>query len=429
MIRMEPNVILKYFEALDAFIKLRVFSDTETSKIIPLESISNRRSYVDLILNLCVVDYHSQILPRLERESTEALYELCIDVNRHLDIRYVALPVEDESTQDTIHLIEQKTRTGWEQDLSMLRSLEDRLQTRVIGQDHAVKTVATAVKRAMTGIRNPERPIGSFFFVGQTGVGKTELAKALNHELFHDRSRMVRVDCSEFSQPHEYAKLIGAPPGYIGHQDGGVLSGALAHGKDLVVLFDEIEKADSKVHDLLLQVLDEGFVTDAKGTRLGFQRAIIILTSNLGVAESKNLQNRPGFDVAGRRDPSAEQLEAETVEAVERNFRPEFVNRIDQVVMFNALGLEACRDIASIVLDEVVRHAENAELRLRYTDDVPAWIAEKGYRPEFGARELRRTVEYEVEVPLSEKLIEGSISRGDRVRIGVKKGTLSFSRN
>jgi ATP-dependent Clp protease ATP-binding subunit ClpC len=304
--------------------------------------------------------------------------------------------------------------------------METQLRRHVVGQETAITSVSRAVKKAMTGLRDPARPIATFFFVGQTGVGKTELAKAITQYLFQDPARMLRVDGSEYALPHEYAKLIGAPPGYIGHSEGGYLTEEMKKKGRAVVLFDEIEKADPKVHNLLLQVLDEGMITDSHGAKISFADAIVILTSNVGVEEVREARDRIGFDRAKRAALDREALYGCTVDALKREFRPEFLNRIDEVVLFNALKLEDCVRIVERFLGDVVHHATQAALRLTWTANVPKFLAEAGFSPEYGARELRRTVQDLVENPLADRILDGEFKRGDEVQVVVKRGAIAF---
>jgi ATP-dependent Clp protease ATP-binding subunit ClpC len=268
--------------------------------------------------------------------------------------------------------------------------------------------------------------VAAFFFVGQTGVGKTELAKALTVYLFRDPARLVRVDCSEYALPHEVAKLTGAPPGYIGHDRPGLLAQVAAAGGPTVVLLDEIEKSDGKVRDLMLQAMDEGFVTDNHGARISFSDAILIFTSNVGSEEAEALRHRIGF---GPGQPGRGELAAEFERAFKAGFRPEFVNRLTETVFFNPIGLGECEKIARLFLEEVREHAARVPLTLRFEEPVPRFLAEKSFKPEYGARELRRTVERDVEGALSDLLVEGRLAEGDAVTVKVSRDRLRFSRN
>jgi ATP-dependent Clp protease ATP-binding subunit ClpC len=417
MIRMEPNVVLKYFDPVDAFVKIRHFTADETTQLLRTARITDRRSYVGLVVNACVLGLTERHL-----EHIEDLYQLCVEVNPPLEIHRVTIEATEPASE--IHLLDQAPAP---RDFQQLHDMESALRRLVVGQETAIASVSRAVKKAMTGLRDPARPIATFFFVGQTGVGKTELAKALTCYLFQDPARMLRVDGSEYALPHEYAKLIGAPPGYIGHDQRGVLSEAARTEGPITVLFDEIEKSDPKVHNLLLQVMDEGFVTDNKGARLSFGNAILIFTSNVGTEEAEALRHRIGF--GDHTSPDRKELIEEFSRALKANFRPEFVNRLTDVVFFNPIGLKECERIAELFLERVREHAAGVPLRLQIDRFVPRWLAEKSFRPEYGARELRRTVEREVEGALSDLLIEGRLSRGDTVTVKVSRDRLHFQRN
>lgn len=434
MFRMESSVVRKYFEPIDSFVKIRIFTPEESTRLLATTRIEDKRGYVGLILSACVVHYHDQVLPRFgsilaDRATLEhALYELCIQANPQLDIRNVTIPDTEEEAGE-IHLLDQPRLLGPRVALEDLRGIEEELARRIVGQEDAISSVSRAVKKSMTGLRDPSRPVATFLFVGRTGVGKTELAKALTEFLFGDPARMLRVDCSEYALPHEYAKLIGAPPGYVGHDQPGVLAEAARHNGEAVVLFDEIEKSDSKVHDLLLQVMDEGHVTDSKGRRIRFDNAVVILTSNAGAREVEDLRNRMGFDARRRQEIDRRSIFEETLQALKDHFRPEFLNRVSEVVLFNSIGLPECELIVRRLLDEVKRHAAHVPLTLHFTNPVPRFLAERGYKPEYGARELKRTVEREVEGPLSDLLIDGHLHQGDSVAIRVQNDRLSFQRN
>jgi ATP-dependent Clp protease ATP-binding subunit ClpC len=427
MNRMEPNAVRKYFEPLDVFVTIRIFTASEAARLFENARLPNRRAFVDLIVNACVAGASLEVLAKLDPASgaAEKLYALCIEANPTLDIRKISIPVS-EGPAPEIHLLSHKASAP-RRNLDALRTLEHDLGNCVVGQPHAVTVVARALRKSLAGLRDPERPIAAFFFVGQTGVGKTELAKAITRSMTGDASGMVRVDCSEYALPHEYAKLIGAPPGYIGHDQGGFLAELGSRGQT-VVLFDEVEKSDSKVHDLLLQAMDEGFMTDSKGRRIPFGQTVMVFTSNVGAAEIETLKNRMGFS-SGKRSLSREELFDETATSLRSRFKPEFLNRLSDVVLFNPIGLGECVRIVERFLEEVRRHAASVPIELEFSDAVPPLLAEMGFRPEFGARELRRTVEREVEGPLADMLVEGALHEGDKVRIKVSRDKLQFQRN
>lgn len=424
MFRAESSVVQKYFDSADLFVKIRIFTPEEIARLLTTNRITDKRSYVGLVVNACLLHYHDQILPRVAHlpEHEEQLYGLCVEVNPALDIRKITIPAVDEEAGE-IHLFDQPRLLAPKPEL---QTLEDDLARRVIGQREAISSVSRAIKKSLTGLRDPQRPVATFLFVGKTGVGKTELAKALTVLLYQDPGRMVRVDCSEYALPHEYAKLIGSPPGYVGHDQPGIL--ARLQGES-IVLFDEIEKSDSKVHNLLLQIMDEGFVTDNKGRRIRFDDAVVILTSNSGADEVEEIRNRMGFDAAKRRTPDRKTVFEETLEALKDHFRPEFLNRVSEVVLFNPIGIKDCEQIASLMLEEVRKHAENVPITVRFSSQVPRYLAEKGYNPDYGAREIKRTVEREIEGPLSDLIVDGRVRQGDVVAVRVQHDKLSFHRN
>lgn len=426
MIRMEPNAARRYFAPIDDFVTLRLFTAPEIEDLLRHAKIGSKHDYIGLVLNAVVVRCGELMVRHsLAAADMEALFRLCVEANPALDLSRVVLPVEEPGT---IHLLAAAPALSPAPSFQSLRNLEDDLSRRVIGQREAIASVSRAVKKSLTGLRDERRPVATFLFVGQTGVGKTELAKALTLTLFRDLAHLIRIDCSEFALPHEYAKLIGAPPGYIGHDQGGYLTEAMRQTGRGVVLFDEIEKSDPKVHDLLLQITDEGALTDAKGRRADFHEAIVVLTSNVGAAELDAWKHRIGFD-AGRRSPTRDVVAGETMDALREKFKPEFINRISDIVVFNPIGIDECESIVKTLLDEVRRHGDAVPLTIDWTPAVPRYLAERGFNPDYGARELRRTVEREVEGPLSDLLIDGRINVGDRVTVKVRGDRLQFGRN
>lgn len=417
----EPGVVQKYFAPLDEFVKLRVFTTVESAQLLRDARIESKRHFIQLVVNAVVVDYHRDVLPRMPAAGEEALYALCVDLNPDLDIAGVTLPVPDEPRP--LHLLETAPP---ERPIEQFRDIERALGERVIGQDTAVARVGRAVKKGLAGLRDPRRPIATFLFIGQTGVGKTELAKALSEVLYDDATAIVRIDCSEYAQPHETAKLIGAPPGYVGHDHGGALTEAMRRHADRVVLFDEIEKSDAKLHDLLLQIIDEGHLTDGKGRRASFSQAILVLTSNVGSTDLDSLRRRIGFAPG---TPSDAAVADTLTSALHARFRPEFINRLSEIIVFNPIGLRECERISARMLDDVRRFAAGVQLTVTYARSVPRFLAERGYAPAFGARELRRTIEREVQGPLAEMLVDGELHEGDRVDIRVRGERLRFHRN
>ncbi len=291
--------------------------------------------------------------------------------------------------------------------------LEDVLHERVIGQDEAVRVVSEAILRARAGIKDPNRPIGSFIFLGPTGVGKTELAKTLAEALFDDERSMIRIDMSEYMEKHSVARLIGAPPGYVGYDEGGQLTEAVRRRPYSVILLDEIEKAHRDVFNVLLQILDDGRLTDGKGRVVNFKNTVIIMTSNLGSHEILNK------DFA--------EAESAVKEILKEYFRPEFLNRVDDIVVFKALAKEQVKKIAALLLDTLNRRLQHqVKISLEWSDEVLTLLSEQGFDPNFGARPLRRLLSHTVETALSKEIIKGEIKEGDVVSIGLDQGELTF---
>ncbi|SEQ45917.1 ATP-dependent Clp protease ATP-binding subunit ClpC [Lachnospiraceae bacterium NE2001] len=305
---------------------------------------------------------------------------------------------------------------------SRLLELGDKLHKRVVGQDEAVTAVANAVRRSRAGLRSPDRPIGAFLFLGPTGVGKTELSKALAEALFGDDKSLIRVDMSEYMEKHTVSKFIGSPPGYVGYEEGGQLSEMVRRNPYSVVLFDEVEKAHPDVYNVLLQVLDDGIITDSQGRRVDFKNTIIIMTSNLGadkIIDPKSI----GFVTDDSEEKSHEEMKGRIMDAVKEQFKPEFINRLDDIIVFRELNEDEILSIAGLMLKELKdRVAENSDIRLTYGAKLKRYIFEKGYDKKFGARPLRRAVQTYIEDPLAEKLLSGEVQRGDTVSISVSKG-------
>ncbi len=293
--------------------------------------------------------------------------------------------------------------------------MEERLKERVVGQDEAITLIANAIRRARAGLSDPNRPIGSFLFLGPTGVGKTELVKTLAEFLFDDERAMVRMDMSEFMERHSIARLIGAPPGYVGYDEGGFLTEAVRRRPYSVVLFDEIEKAHGDVFNLLLQILDDGRLTDGHGRTVNFKNTVIIMTSN--VASSLMEQ-----------ELSRDELSDKVMEALKLQFRPEFLNRIDETIIFNPLGMDAIKRIAEIQMRYLHDRLAERKITISVSDSVKELIASKGYDPVFGARPIKRTIQRLIEDPLSRQILSGEFGEGDTVKMDVSEGKVVFSR-
>ena len=320
--------------------------------------------------------------------------------------------VEEEVTpQHIAHIVSRWTGIPVDKMLEgereKLLRMEDELAKRVVGQGEAVQAVSTAVRRARAGLQDPNRPIGSFMFLGPTGVGKTELTKALASFLFDDETAMVRLDMSEYMEKHSVARLIGAPPGYVGYEEGGALTEAIRRRPYQVVLFDEIEKAHPDVFNVLLQVLDDGRLTDGQGRTVDFRNTLIIMTSNLGAEFLVNLKETEDVDAV--RD--------QVMAVVRSNFRPEFLNRVDEVILFHRLKREHMESIVDIQLERLKKLLEERKIAVELDESARKWLAEKGYDPVYGARPLKRVIQKQVQDPLAEKILHGDVRDGDVVKI------------
>ena len=307
-----------------------------------------------------------------------------------------------------------------------LLHLEDNLHQRVIGQDDAVKAVASAIRRARTGLKDPKRPIGSFIFLGPTGVGKTELSKVLAENMFGDESAMIRLDMSEYMEPHSVSKLMGSPPGYVGYDDGGQLTERVRRKPYSVILLDEIEKAHPDVFNILLQILDDGRLTDAQGHTVDFRNTIIIMTSNVGASHLRSMKT-VGFAVNTDKDTANfERAKTVMLDELKKTFRPEFLNRVDEVIVFNPLNEEDTRKIVSLMMVDVERRLKERDIYLTMTNEALNLLAKAGFDPEYGARPLRRAITQRVEDSLSEGILKGDIVIGDAVEGYVKDDELLF---
>ena len=313
-----------------------------------------------------------------------------------------------------------------EQESKRLERLEEELHKRVVGQNEAVDAVAKAIKRSRVGLKDPKRPVGSFLFLGPTGVGKTELSKALAEAVFGSEDALIRVDMSEYMEKHSVSKLIGSPPGYVGFEEGGQLSEKVRSNPYSVILFDEIEKAHSDVFNILLQVLDDGHITDSQGRKVDFKNTIIIMTSNTGaqrIIDPKKL----GFVTASNADTEHEDMKKNVMDEVKQNFKPEFLNRIDDIIVFRALTEDDVRNISNLLLKELKqRVVSQMELQLKFGDAVKKLIFEKGYDKKYGARPLKRAIQTNIEDELAEAVLKGEMKRGDTVQVTVRNDKVKF---
>lgn len=318
---------------------------------------------------------------------------------------------------DWTHIPAEKLK---EEESEKLKNLESLLHARVIGQDEAVTAVSKAIKRGRAGLKDPKRPIGSFLFLGPTGVGKTELSKTLAETMFGSENALIRVDMSEYMEKHAVSKFIGSPPGYVGFEEGGQLTEKIRKNPYSVILFDEIEKAHPDVFNIMLQILDDGILTDAQGRRVDFKNTVIIMTSNLGAKEILgNMSSRLGFNKAEGDGNLSEhdKIKNKVMEEVKRAFKPEFLNRIDEIIVFDRLTEENIKDIARLMLKSLTKRLADNEITAEFTDEAVAAIAKEGFDPVYGARPLRRAIQNKIEDMLSEEIIDGSVKRGEKITV------------
>jgi ATP-dependent Clp protease ATP-binding subunit ClpB len=304
-----------------------------------------------------------------------------------------------------------------EGEMQKLLHMEERLRQRVVGQDHAIEAVSNAVRRARAGLQDPNRPIGSFMFLGPTGVGKTELARALAEFLFDDERAMIRIDMSEYMEKHSVARLIGAPPGYVGYEEGGQLTEAVRRRPYSVILLDEIEKAHPDVFNVLLQVLDDGRLTDGKGRTVDFKNTVLIMTSNLGshyLAENAFL--------------NMQEARMQVLEAVRAHFRPEFLNRIDEIIVFNPLSVNEIKRIVDIQIGLLQKRLADKHMALTITDAAKEILAAEGFDPVYGARPLKRVLQKRVMDVIAMKLLAGEFTEGDHIVVDAQNGELVFTK-
>ena len=306
-----------------------------------------------------------------------------------------------------------------EGEIQKLLRMEDRLHQRVVGQDEAIQAVANAIRRARAGLQDPNRPLGSFIFLGPTGVGKTELARALAEFLFDDEQAMIRIDMSEYQEKHTVSRMIGAPPGYVGYEEAGQLTEAVRRRPYSVVLFDEIEKAHAEVLNVMLQLLDDGRLTDGKGRTVDFKNTVVIMTSNVGSHYISAADLSGGL---------TEGVKREVMDALRAQFRPEFLNRVDEIIVFHALTREQMRHIIDIQLRGLMKRLEDRKIHIELSDRAKDLVIEEGYDPAYGARPLKRTIQRAILDPLALRVLQGDFREGDTVRIDVSGGTLAFER-
>ncbi|HEY0534183.1 MAG TPA: ATP-dependent Clp protease ATP-binding subunit, partial [Actinoplanes sp.] len=313
-----------------------------------------------------------------------------------------------------------------EEERERLLRLEGHLHEHVVGQDDAVEAVAEAVRRSRAGLGDPDRPVGSFLFLGPTGVGKTELARSLAEALFGDSDRMIRLDMSEYQERHTVSRLVGAPPGYVGYEEAGQLTEAVRRRPYSVVLLDEIEKAHPDVFNILLQVLDDGRLTDSQGRTVSFKNTVLIMTSNIGSDIISGTRRSVGFGAADNGRSADDELRDKLDRRLREQLRPEFINRIDEIIVFRQLETDQLRKITELMLQETHRRLRAQNVTLDISTAAVDWLADKGFQPEFGARPLRRTIQRELDNRLSKLLLAGDLAPGQTVHVDVADGRLTF---
>lgn len=385
---------------------------------------------------------------RLEAEAAEAR----ADLTRAAEIRYAAIPKLEKELEAKIARLKKLQRTRrllreevteediasvvsrWtgipvsrmlEEEAAKLSRMEEQLQARVVGQNNAVKLIADAVKRSRAGIADPNRPIGSFLFLGPTGVGKTELSRALAEFMFDDEKALVRIDMSEYMEKHSVSKIIGSPPGYVGHDEGGAITELVRHRPYAVILLDEIEKAHPEVFNILLQVLDSGHLTDAKGRKVNFKNTVIIMTSNIGAEHIDRMSNL-GFAVTSDDASQYGRAKDKVMESLKQFFRPEFLNRLDEIIVFDILTKETIRTIVEMQVEIVRARLAQKEIELTVSTEVLEWLAREGYDPKFGARPLKRLIQSKILTPVASMMVSEGMLSGGTVSVVLKGGEFSF---
>ena len=422
------TTVYKYLDLADRFVRVRVLEPQSVN--LEVDTGMNRSAYRQSVIRACMEEFGdqnltlqlSQLHPCDPTAAEDHLYQLCVSVNPGLEIHAVSL-ADEYATEQRVTRERKQPRPKAKLATRLARrstELEERLSRRVIGQEEAVETVAAAVRRAAAGLAEDNRPLASFLFVGRSGTGKTELCRALAAEVLGDEEAFVRVDCTEFAMAHEYSKLIGAPPGYVGHGDGGQLTEALTKNPESLVLFDEIEKAHPRMHNLLLQILDEGHLTDGKGQRVHFDRSFVVMTSNVGAQDVVRESNRVGFGSTGNLDDNA--VDEIVARELRETFPPEFLGRLDETVRFRCLDQSDARKIAQRQLLELTGRVRKRGRRVAFTPAVAGWIARNGFDVESGAREIRRTIRRAIEGPLADLLLKTKRER-PWIRVGIRAGS------
>lgn len=409
----------------EAAAKVRLMAGGDPKLVVDLKTGINEKE-TELELALSRGDLDGARVAKADKEALEEKLKKLVEKSKK-DLKRKNLIVGEDEIADVVsEWTKIPVRKLAEGETARLRRLEKTLHKRVIGQEDAVTAVAKAVRRGRVGLKDPRRPIGSFLFLGPTGVGKTEISKALAEAVFGQEQAMIRVDMSEYMEKHSVSKMIGSPPGYVGHEDGGQLSEKVRRNPYSVILLDEIEKAHPDVFNILLQVLDDGHITDSQGRTVDFKNTIIIMTSNAGaqaIVEPKKL----GFASNNDEKQNYERMKGSVMEEVRRIFKPEFLNRIDETIVFRSLNKEDMKQIVGLMMKELSERCEKQiDITLSVRDSVKNYIVEKAYDPKYGARPLRRKIQNEIEDRLAERLLDGTVKHGANVIVTIKKNAVVF---
>jgi ATP-dependent Clp protease ATP-binding subunit ClpA len=454
---LEHTTVQRWWKRIGQYISIKQFKAEDAESILKHRYFHNRTSFGTFIVSVCVVDFE-ELFSMLDSMGTSArvappiliheLYQLCNSVNEFLtfenaqDLADESEENEDEPTKFRSgrkmshtggamgQYVKKKDKKKFKEvPKEDLLKLSDNMKVFLVGQDEAIDNMTDAIQRASVGLKDPIKPIGSFLFAGQTGVGKTLASKVLADELIKDRDNLVTVDCSEYSSDHEYSKLIGAPSGYIGHEAGGYLTNAIMKNPFSVVVFDEVEKASYKVHELLLQILEEGRLTDGKGNIVPFNETVVIMTSNVGVKEVNAIGSTIGFgDVSTITD---DKRGSAINKAIKKKFKPEFINRIDSIVYFKSLTKKDYMRIIDIELYKLndnlrSNDTEYKNIEIKFNKKIKDLIYEKGINEEYGARPLKREIEKMISTPLAQKLLKEDIDVNSIVEVTENKGEATF---
>ena len=445
----------KFWKRIQHYVTIKQFNEDDADSLLSERSFDTRSSFEQYVITICI-DEIEDLFHKLDKlglpqrvdplKLIHELYELCKSSNPFLDFDiYKNSTTNDiDDVLDPFASFHKTAEAGFEENhsskkkkvklfrhiaKSSLLELGSKIKDRVIGQDEAINDLVDAIQRSSVGLKEPEQPIGSFVFTGYTGCGKTYTAKILAEELIGNPKGIVTIDCSEYTADHEYSKLIGAPSGYIGHEQGGYLTNAVKKNPFSIILFDEIEKASDKVHQLLLQIMEEARLTDGKGHHVAFRDTILIMTSNIGVEEVESISNTIGFGNVNK--VTAKKQGGAIKQALKKKFKPEFLNRITSIINFNGLTKENYLSIIKLELDKLrrnlkINNTSYSTLRLKFDESLHDFIYSKGVDEKFGARPLKRTIEREISTPLARKLLNEDVGDYSKVKIYVKDDELKI---